>query len=563
MTSWHFKRQDCLTPGTIREKDYTFFRRGKPEDERREHGVGFAVKTFSLALPRNQKAPERLLLLKLQTALGPVHIISVYAPTLSYSSDAKDSFYEELGTMIKNVPEQEKLILMGDFNARVGSDQQSWPSCLGPHGVGNMNENGQRLLETCAYNQLCITNTYFCTKPHHKVSWMHPRSKHWHQLDLILTRRSNLRLIQHTRSYHSADCDSDHYLVLCKIKLCPEKIHRLKKNGNPKLNIHATTFPDRVKEYNTELENQLSQHTTGNATETWKQLGKTIYDTALTTFGKKIKCSLDWFESFRIRMLPVIEEKRHALTNYKQTPSNKNHQRLKTARATAQRVARQCANDIWEITCNTIQECADAGDIKGVYSGIKLAIGPAQIKTAPLKTSSGDVIKDKAGQMNRWVEHYSELYSRETTVTEEALSQIERLPTVEELDTIPTQEELNKAFSALSNGKAPGNDGIPAEILKCTKDTLLPHLHKLLCLCWEEKAVPQAMRDANIITLYKNKGDRSDCNNYRGISLLSIVGKLFARVVLKQLKQQKRQKCLTLLSVHQHSLRYSGPSVIT
>ena len=48
--------------------------------------------------------------------------------------------------------------------------------------------------------------------------------------------------------------------------------------------------------------------------------------------------------------------------------------------------------------------------------------------------------------------------------------------------------------------------------------------------------MPQDMRDAKIITLYKNKGDRSDCNNYRGISLLSIVGKAFARVVLGRLQ---------------------------
>ena len=44
------------------------------------------------------------------------------------------------------------------------------------------------------------------------------------------------------------------------------------------------------------------------------------------------------------------------------------------------------------------------------------------------------------------------------------------------------------------------------------------------------------MRDAKIVTLYKNKGDRSDCNNYRGISLLSIVGKVFARVILSRLQ---------------------------
>ena len=44
------------------------------------------------------------------------------------------------------------------------------------------------------------------------------------------------------------------------------------------------------------------------------------------------------------------------------------------------------------------------------------------------------------------------------------------------------------------------------------------------------------MRDANIVTLYKNKSDRGDCNNYRGISLLNIVGKLYAKVVLMKLR---------------------------
>ena len=65
---------------------------------------------------------------------------------------------------------------------------------------------------------------------------------------------------------------------------------------------------------------------------------------------------------------------------------------------------------------------------------------------------------------------------------------------------------------------------------------LLPHLHELLFLCWRKGEVPQDMRDAKIVTLFKNKGDRSDCNNYRGISLLIFVGKVFARVVLVRLQ---------------------------
>ena len=134
--------------------------------------------------------------------------------------------------------------------------------------------------------------------------------------------------------------------------------------------------------------------------------------------------------------------------------------------------------------------------------------------------------------MRRWVDLYSDFYSQETMVKEEALKQIDRLPRMQELDKAPTLEDGNKALHALPSGKALENDGIPAEILKCAQDTLLPHLHKFLCQCWEEKAVPQG----NIITLYKNKGDRNDCNNYQDISLLSIVRKLFASVALKHLQ---------------------------
>ncbi|CAG4989602.1 unnamed protein product [Colias eurytheme] len=62
-------------------------------------------------------------------------------------------------------------------------------------------------------------------------------------------------------------------------------------------------------------------------------------------------------------------------------------------------------------------------------------------------------------------------------------------------------------------------------------------LFSLLRKCWEAGEVPQDMRDANIVTIYKGKGDRGDCNSYRGISLLSIVGKLFSRVIQSRLQK--------------------------
>ena len=106
------------------------------------------------------------------------------------------------------------------------------------------------------------------------------------------------------------------------------------------------------------------------------------------------------------------------------------------------------------------------------------------------------------------------------------------------VDSEPSVEELSKAIDSLALGKAPGNDGIPPDLIKHCKTTLLIPLHEFLCQCWQEGAVPQDMRDSKIITLYKNKGERNVCNNYRGISLFSIiVGKVYARVILLRLQK--------------------------
>ena len=76
------------------------------------------------------------------------------------------------------------------------------------------------------------------------------------------------------------------------------------------------------------------------------------------------------------------------------------------------------------------------------------------------------------------------------------------------------------------------------DLIKHGETKLLLPLHKVLCQCWQEGAVPQDMRDSNIIAIYKNnKGEKNDCNNYRGISLRSTVGKVFARVILIRLQK--------------------------
>ena len=293
------------------------------------------------------------------------------------------------------------------------------------------------------------------------------------------------------------------------------------------------TQPDLMEQFTEAFEEEYDASQSGDtATKKWETLQDTIHCIALAIFGKKTSKSHNWYEAKSSEMTPIIEVKHTVLAEYKQSPTEQNLQTLRTARSKVQCIARCCANEYWTEHSEMIQMAGATGNIRGMYDGIKKALGPMQSKMAPLKSSTGEVITDQGWQMERWVEHYSNLYSRVNTVTPSALGTIKCMPIMEELNVEPTVDKLSKVIDSLATGKAPGSDSIPPDLIKHCKTILLHPLHEVLCQCWIEGAVLQDMRDAKIITLYKNKGERSNCNNYRGISLLSIIGKVYAWVLL-------------------------------
>ena len=146
--------------GALKEKYYTFYWQGKGSGEHREYGVGFAVRNSLLSMIEpGSNGSERRLTLRINTTAGPVTLVSVYAPTMSAASDTKYEFCENLAAIISSVPNNEQLVLLGDFNARVGAYHDTWPSCRGQYGVGNMNENGLLLLSDEAQAQGVLEKT--------------------------------------------------------------------------------------------------------------------------------------------------------------------------------------------------------------------------------------------------------------------------------------------------------------------------------------------------------------------------------------------------------------------
>jgi len=119
-------------------------------------------------------------------------------------------------------------------------------------------------------------------------------------------------------------------------------------------------------------------------------------------------------------------------------------------------------------------------------------------------------------------------------VSETALDGIKEWPIRYELDSPKSLDEVISAIRLLKNNKSPGEDSIPAEVLKCGIHILGPLLHNIFLNIWEKKSLPIDFKNTLIVKIFK-KGDKSDCGNYRGISLLSTAGKVFTTILLRRL----------------------------
>nr|VZI27982.1 unnamed protein product [Spirometra erinaceieuropaei] len=141
---------------------------------------------------------DRLMSLRLSLRGGKfATIISAYAPPMSSpdaaaAAAARDKFYEDLHALLATVPKADKLMVLGDFNARVGTDHTAWRGVLGPHGLRGSNDNGLLLLRTCAEHRLILTNTFFCLLEREQATWWHPRSHAYSPTASQETARSEL-----------------------------------------------------------------------------------------------------------------------------------------------------------------------------------------------------------------------------------------------------------------------------------------------------------------------------------------------------------------------------------
>ena len=180
------------------------------------------------------------------------------------------------------------------------------------------------------------------------------------------------------------------------------------------------------------------------------------------------------------------------------------------------------------------------GDQHGLFQNIKSVHleETKKVESQCVRDEEGRLLRDKGGIRERWVRLFRSLLNFKSNMLDPDIpKRLPQHPIASALGNEPTEEEIATAMKAMANVKAVGPDGFLAELLKLGLQqhrTVLLELHRLTILIWREGKVPQQRKDA-IITVLHKKGDKTECGNYRGISLVSHAGKVLLKVVARKL----------------------------
>ncbi len=318
----------------------------------------------------------------------------------------------------------------------------------------------------------------------------------------------------------------------------------MRKNGTNRRRLDCARLEDITarNEFRCSLAEKLGELELLQSGETateqqWSSITEALHEVAAQTISYKSKNHQDWFDNNSDSIHDLLNNMHKAHQETLKNPSSSTAKQIwQRTQRDLQKSLRTMQNAWWMKKTNEIQSFADRNDMHDFYNAVKSIYGPTSHSITPLKTADGlKVLKDQTSIRERWAEHFNTLLNQDSDADYTVLQDLPEFPQIDKLSQPPTFLEVLSAIRALKNNKSPGFDNIPAKLLKqggylCTRT-----LHQYITKVWADEVIPQQWKDASIVTIYKNKGDRALCGNYRGIALLAVAGKVLAKVMLQRL----------------------------
>lgn len=485
----------------------------------RSNGVGFLVhKTCVSLIEGYQPISDRIAVLRLQGKFSKLVLIQCYFPTSSHCDEEVEELYDQIQSIIDNVPKRDHLFLMGDFNCKVGHLHSIYPSSIGKHSLATGNARGELLGQFCVKNNLQITNTWFQKKDKALFTWTSPDGKTKNQIDFIISRKPSSRLnILDSSTLNTPDI-SDHKMVRTKFRLSfswPQKSKRILKpdlNQLKQLEV-AESFQLTLQNRFAILEQETDPETIQEA------LTAGLHEASEAALPNKVQQDFpNWMTQ---KTKQAIKSKHKIRKKFGSSSTQYKIAKSESKKLVKKDQLKQLEDDIDELNNlppHTIYHAA----IK------KLKAKPKNISWG-IKDTKGNILTDRTSILERWANFYEDLYhdNPEQTLIEDSTS-----------DEIPPIliTEISSAINNLKCDKSPGIDNIYSEYIKAGGEPLITALLHLFNSILKTNKVPSNFKKALIVVVFK-KGSRLDCNNYRPISLLSHVYKLFITIIANRVKR--------------------------
>ncbi|KAK3507921.1 hypothetical protein QTP70_003371, partial [Hemibagrus guttatus] len=483
-----------LVSGTqLLESGWTLFFSGVPHGERHRAGVGLLIAPqLSCHVLEFSPVNEKVVSLHLRAGDRCLTVVSAYGPN---SSVEYPTFLETLRRVLAGAPTGDSIVLLGDFNAHVGNDSDTWRGVIGWNSPPDLNSSSVLMLDFCASHSLSIMNTMFKHKGAHQYTWYNDTLGQRSIFDLVVVSSDFRPHVLDTRVKREAELSPDHHLVVSWICLRRRMPDRL---GRPKHIVRVCwerlADPSLRGVFNSHLWESFNQipREVGDIESEWTMFSSSIVDAAIRSCGHKVPgagCGdnprTQWWTLEVRDAVKMKKESYQAWLAWRTPEAAEAYQQAKRGK---------------QLSANT------------VYSG-----------GGELLASTGDIV-------GRWKEYFEDLLDPTDTPSIEE-------PEAEdsEIDSFITQAEVTEVVQQLLEGKALGVYEIRPEYLKSLDVVGLSWLTRLCNIAWWSGTVPLDWAIEVVVPLFK-KGDRRVCFNYRGLTLLSLPGKVYSRVLKRRVR---------------------------
>jgi hypothetical protein len=484
---------------------------------------------------------DRLMEMKLKVNNSlTIEIIQLYAPQSGKTVEEKDGFLAELEQLLER--NTRTALVMGDFNAKVGSDRTGFEDVLGKFGSGEKNRDGAKMLEMCNRNGLQISNSWFAKRRSHQITrYGYGEDRTESIIDYICIGKEIRKFLADVKACPMVSIDSDHRLLEGKLKVWMQK--SITNVSHKRIKVWQLQNARVKREFCLLIGNKMPTGDLRDVEVEWNEFKKIFVKGAEQVCGraggrKKEKATRWWND----RVRSAVREKRQAWQKYEWQRTNDNEKEYKELKKNVEFV-------VSEEKEKSMAELAEKLEIdfeanKKMLYGIIKGKRERREDVMSMKDDKGELICDAREVLRIWKEYFENLLnvqSESIDITEDELENRIYEETENEKEDEISEGELMLAIRAMKNGRAPGIDEVAIEMIKAAGEMGRRWIGRVIQAAWIQKKIPEDWKKGVIVPIFK-KGDKRVCGNYRGVTLLCQCAKLYEKILEKRLKDNVEEK---------------------